>query len=63
MTAHARGQTRPYEAICHGFSPDLRHAGFTIYTIVRLVTQVRGHRGGDESRLVVFLIHGVRLLS
>lgn len=25
---------------CHGFSPDLGHAGFEIYTTVRLVTQV-----------------------
>ncbi len=26
-----------------GFSPDLEHAEFEIYTIVRLVTQVPGH--------------------
>lgn len=61
--ALARGRTRPFEAICHGFSLDLLHAGFTIYTIVSLDTQVRGHRRGDESRLVVVLIHGACFAS
>ena len=34
-----------------------------IYTIVRLVTQVRGHRRSDKSRLAVSLIYGVWLFS
>ena len=47
----------------HGFSPDLGHAGFEIYTIVRLVTQVRGHRRSDRSSLTVSLTYGVWLFS
>ena len=70
------GMRERYEnaAMCHGFGLMLGMSGLRstqssdlhdrqIYTNVRLVTQVRGHRRSDKSRLAVSLIYGVWLFS